>query len=176
MSPDGEFAYAVDPLNNSVVVARVLTGATLSFAPVEILVDQQGGNNFLAGASALAMTSDGSKIYVVAPGDSRIVEYARNSATGKLTSTGRSIGTAGLGEISDTIVLTNGQLVVLTSGDSIHVFGPDLTLINSRPIGGGASVAQDTNGNLLVTSASTGIAGASDVLRVFNLDLVLLQS
>ena len=178
ISPDGEFVYAVDPANNSLVIARVVIGQDgPALVPVNILVDQQSGNNFLGGASLLAMDASGSKLYVIASEDGRIVEYNRNSATGELAASGNRVNITGQ-TVSDLIVMANGQLAAIV-GPTLNVMSPNGNLISSLNIGGGSSLAEDHLGRLLVTSPTTGIPGATDALRVFQQNgnsLIVVQS
>ncbi|MGD8845581.1 MAG: beta-propeller fold lactonase family protein [Desulfobacteraceae bacterium] len=84
MSPGGEHLYVAGEFDDAVALfARDNTTGRLTF--VEAVFDGVGGVEGLAGAIDMAISSDGSHLYVAGWFDDSLVTFNRDSATGVLT-------------------------------------------------------------------------------------------
>ncbi len=144
VSPDGAHVYATG-YNQLVTFARDPGTGALSF--LQNLTQGSGGVDGLSGAIALALSPDGTRLYV-ASFDHSLTTFARNPATGLLThvETRRDGvgGVDGLRSARDVAVSDDGTRVyVAASGDNaVSVFAPNpgtggLDFIEAQFNGGG---------------------------------------
>jgi hypothetical protein len=154
VSPDGTSLYATasgdssvvqfarDPGTGALTYMGCFSGETESTNCTQIPKAAAGGNNSgLSGAQAIAISPDGSSVYVAADGDDSVARFSRNPATGVLTYqdcfTGEEqsgpgpVGTDACSEIPSSqfagtnsglddpqsIALTNSSLYVAARGD-----------------------------------------------------------
>src|SRR5436305_6901339 len=84
LSPDGAHVYVASSVADAVVVfSRDAASGALSF--VETKHDGAGGVNGLNGANAVAISPDGTYVYVTGTVDGALAVFQRDAATGALT-------------------------------------------------------------------------------------------
>lgn len=115
MSPGGEHLYVAGEFDDAVALfARDNATGRLTF--VEAVVDGVGGVDGLAGAIEIAVSSDGSYLYVAGWFDDSLVTFSRNSVTGVLTFVQmQQDDTAGVDALY-------GARSVIVSADGAHVY------------------------------------------------------
>lgn len=163
LSPDGAHLYAVSPSESSIATfVRDAGDGRLAYAG--LLRNGVDGVTGLSGARALAMSPDGSHVYVVAEFSNAIVTFARDAAPESPT----------YGSLSFAGVLQNAlggvdgllqPLAVAVSPDGAHVYtlgagGSTLAVFRRNPNPGSASFGQ-----LTFLKRYLGAAGAASGLE-----------
>ncbi|MGD9365928.1 MAG: beta-propeller fold lactonase family protein [Desulfobacteraceae bacterium] len=115
MSPGGEHLYVAGDFDDAVALfARDNATGRLTF--VEAVFDGVGGIDGLEGAIEIAVSQDGSHLYVAGWFDDSIVTFSRNSVTGVLTFVQmQQDDTAGVDALC-------GARSVIVSADGAHVY------------------------------------------------------
>lgn len=129
LSPDGAHLYTTGPLSDSLVVfARSAATGTLTF--IESHRDHEAGVDGLDGASDVAISSDGTSVYVEGDG---VAAFSRDVTTGTLTLIDVEMnGVGGVSGLGNPTALT-------TSPDGAHVYagGSDGGVIFDRDVSTG---------------------------------------
>lgn len=115
MSPGGEHLYVAGEFDDAVALfSRDNATGRLTF--VEAVFDGVGGIDGLEGAIEIAVSQDGSHLYVAGWFDDSIVTFSRNSVTGVLTFVQmQKDDTAGVNAL-------RGARSVIVSADGAHVY------------------------------------------------------
>lgn len=132
VSPDQKHVYVTGTGDNALVVfTRHLTTGQLTL--VEIQKDGIKGLESLAGASQVAISPDGTMVYITAPRDNAITAFQRNANTGVLTLHHTQSAVNGLqGAIGVAISPDNAFVYVTGSHDNaVSVFTRDLAFVAS---------------------------------------------
>ncbi len=146
VTPDGKFAYAVNPAADALVALRVDVQGTLSF--IESYIDggdsQAGLVDGLKNASQVVVNPVFNELYVLSPGEPALSVFRRDPVTGKLTLLQKltSTGATGLA------VSPDGQKVCFT-----------YTISDTANLG---IRTRQADGSLTTSYSVWGIAGAND--------------
>lgn len=168
VSPDGKHVYVTGSIDSAVVVfARDLATGNLTWRQQH--TDDVGGIDGIAGADALAISPDGSHLYVTGPSENKIALFSRNAGSGALTFVGSYAeggGIDGLGGAGDIIVSPDGAHVYVagTGEDKIATFERNgtsgvLTFVEAM---GGVSVLGGVSGLALAPDGSSLYAAGPD--------------
>jgi 6-phosphogluconolactonase (cycloisomerase 2 family) len=113
VSPDGDHVYVAAAADDAVAVfSRDSGSGQLTF--VEAKTDGAGGADRLDGASALAVSSDGAQVYVVAALDEALTVFDRDAGSGALTFAEVHVDTASIG------LQRPGSVAVSADGASVY--------------------------------------------------------
>ncbi|MEO8195215.1 MAG: beta-propeller fold lactonase family protein [Thermoanaerobaculia bacterium] len=132
ISPDGKNLYAAGATDDAIAVfARNPASGVLT--AVEVQRESDPVVDGLDGATAVAVSPDGSHVYVASADDDALAVFARTADTGALTFVMRAkdgFGTVDLGTMTDpsAVVVTPDGAQILVAGaqsDSIAVFARD---------------------------------------------------
>jgi len=146
VSPDGAQVYAAGFNSNSVVAfSRNDTDGSLSFA--QSILDGANGADGLAGASAVAISPDGTQVYVTGFAEAALAVFNRNAASGTL-----SYATVYKNGI-DSVAGLEGAFDVLVSPDGLYVY---VAAVTSDAV---AVFSRADTGLLNFIEAQTGITG-----------------
>jgi len=185
ISPDGSHVYATSPNDDAVAVfGRDDISGELTF--VEVQRDDAGGLDGLDGAKSVAVSPDGSHVYVAGSDDNAVAVFSRSVSDGKLTfvEVQRSGvgGVTGLIDARSVVVSPDGNHVYVASwgSDAVVVFGRDdtsgaLTFVERQRDGldgvdglnGARSVAVSPDGNHVYAAG-----WEDDAVAVFSRDTV----
>ena len=130
-SPDGAHLYAVGNFDDA-LSAFSINAETGSLTFIEAVVDGVDGVDGLDGAVDLAVTPDGTHIYVVSDGENAVSAFARNPSTGEISFVQALFddvdGVDGLAGATQVAVSPDGAHVYVTGAedDAISVFSRDL--------------------------------------------------
>ena len=152
VTADGTSVYAVSPGDDAIVnFNRNTTSGALTFS--ECFDDDSGGSEAactgvtgMNGAQGVAVSPDGTSVYVASNSDDAIVNFDRNTGTGALTGATCFEDTGAGSTCTDTVGLNNASSVaVAPNGSSVYVVASsDDSIVNfDRANAGGA-----TNGDL----------------------------
>ncbi len=115
ISPDGATVYAVGSLDNALAAfARNPVTGSLTF--VEVQRDGVGGVDYLAGASAVAVSPDGAHVMATSFWEHALNVFARDQVSGELTFVG--VQRDGVGGVDGLANVT----AVAVSPDGAHVY------------------------------------------------------
>ncbi|HUI24466.1 MAG TPA: beta-propeller fold lactonase family protein, partial [Candidatus Kryptonia bacterium] len=159
VSPDGKNVYIAGISDNSLVVfSRNPSGGGLTFLQKEL--DGVGGVDGLGGASAVAVSPDGTSVYVVGGNDSAVAVFSRDVTTGSVTFV--EVQKQGVGGVDG--LSAASSVAVSPEGTHVYVTGFSSNAIAAfarNPITGALSFIQ-----VLKKSAGVndGLAGASGVV------------
>jgi hypothetical protein len=151
ISPDGKHVYAASLGSTVTLFTRDAGTGALTF--VTSYQDGVGGIDGLLGASWVAVSPAGTRVYAVSLGDDAVVTFARDATTGLLTFLGfRRDGTSGV----ETLDFAE---TVAVSPDSAHVYttsSGDFAVSTFRPLTVECSAAPATGcaGPLLPSRAA----------------------
>ncbi len=119
VSPDNKHVYVASFFDNAVVVfTRDQTTGKLTL--VEIQQDGSSGGDGLAGANALAMSADNSRLYVTAANDNALTVFARNVNSGGLTFLNKQ--QQGLSTPTHVAVSRDNIFIYVTNSNSVSRF------------------------------------------------------
>lgn len=148
ISRDGRSLYAAGLTDDAVAVfARDAASGGLSF--VEVERDGVGGVDGLAGATAVSLAPDGSRLYAAGGGDDAVAVFDRDGATGALTFVDSWIdgagGVDGLDAVEDVLVSPDGLWLHAAgmADDAVAVFARNLLGV---ALGFREAVIDDANG------------------------------
>jgi len=124
VSPDGGHVY-VASANGDAVAVFSRDGATGALSFVEVHKDTDPGVDGLDNATSVAVSSDGSHVYVAGRNDNAVAVFSRNGATGMLTFV--EVMKDGLADANSVAIsLDGGHLYVAGSdNDAVAVFSRD---------------------------------------------------
>ena len=141
LSPHGAHVYVTANLDDSLTVFS-RNGGDGTLTLVEEETDGSGGVDGLEGAAGVAITPDGSYVYVAAQDEDEIARFSRNPTTGAVTYLGVT-STGSLGGVVGLAIHPSGRfLFASASTDSaINVYSLDsstgtLTLVETQLDGG----------------------------------------
>ena len=170
LSPDGDNVYVAGYLDNSVAVfARNASTGLLSF--VQSFQDGSGGVDGIGGASSVAVSPDGRRLYVSGYLDNAIALFERNSATGQLTfGEAKFNGIDGVNGMTGPIYLSvspdNANVYVAAmNGNEIAVFDQAQVTLDNSVTMRLEDVAKDdaSNGGTLVSDIIASGAGGDPI-------------
>ncbi len=162
LSPDGKHLYTASPSDNGVgIFARNATTGELSYLGIRVDGAPQPPLTLdgLAGAAAVAVSPDGSHVYVAGETDDAIAVFTRDAATGGLTFV--EVKKDGLGGVDG----LNGIRALALSDDGLHLYAAgaldNAVAVFARDAETGALtfVEAEIDG----ASGADGLAGASGV-------------
>ena len=171
VSPDGSLVFVVSEGDDALSIWQVdAEASTPTITQSALYRDGSGGIDGLAGAAGIAISPDGSLLFVAAIADNALSVWRVNAVTGILTQTQlhkESGGIDGLAGAADIVVSPDGRLLFVTAlFDSLTVwrvnasFGTveqtDLHRDGSRGIDGldaPSDIALSSDGNLLFVTA-----------------------
>jgi 6-phosphogluconolactonase (cycloisomerase 2 family) len=118
VSPGGTHVYVAGNTDNALAVfARDATTGKLTF--IEAKINGSDGVTGLGGASSVAISPDGTSVYVTGRGDNSLAVFARDRTTGRLTNVevhvNDSAGVSGLGGASSAVVTPDGTNVYVVA-------------------------------------------------------------
>lgn len=141
VSPDGAHVY-VAAFNDDAISIFDRDGGTSALTFAGLVQQGVGGVMQLEGPTTLAMSADGTYLYVAARGRApsfagQLNVFERNPATGALT----LVETSGLAGPKNVLISPDGAHVYASRFDGVDVFDRDagtgmLTLVESQPVGG----------------------------------------
>ena len=130
LSPDGNHVYATGERDSALVVfSREAATGALTF--VQVVKDGEGGVDGLSWAWTVAVSPDGSHVYVVGANDHAVAAFSRDATTGALTFVQvLKDGQGGVDGVADprgvTVSPDGSHVYVAGSGDdAVAVFGRD---------------------------------------------------
>jgi 6-phosphogluconolactonase (cycloisomerase 2 family) len=187
-SPDEAHLYAIGNTTNA-LVAFARNGASGGLTFLQVLVDGQGGVDGLRRPRQLAISPDGSTVYVVANQDDALSYFARDAGTGALTYGGALFNSPpdvdGLWQAKGVAVSAGGGYV-LTSGRSdpsapkgaVSVFSRDSgtgvpTFVAMYKDGTGGISGMGTGGRLSLSPDGSSVyvaTGNTNTVVVFSFD------
>jgi cysteine-rich repeat protein len=183
VSPDGAHVLVAGNTDDAVTVfSRDAATGMLTF--VEAHVDGSGGTNRLDGAESIAVSPDGSSVYVAAEEDNAVTVFSRDAASGALTlvevqEQGEG-GVSGLSQAHGVTVSPDGANVYAASGqsDAVAVFARDaatgaLTFIERHKDGESGVQGLDGAENVVVSPNGALVYAVGDLdnaLVVFTRD------
>jgi len=173
VSPDGRHVYVTGSDDNAVALFRrdPDTGA-LTF--VETLIDEVGLVDGLKGARGIAISNDGTHVYIASSGENTVAAFSRNDSTGTLTfieieKEGSTV-IGGMYGTRDIVISPDGLHLYVCSryDDAVTVFRRDpsngnISLVeivkdqtaNTYGLEGAESITMSTNGAYVYTAATT---------------------
>ncbi|MCP4698952.1 MAG: lactonase family protein, partial [Gammaproteobacteria bacterium] len=161
LSPDEKNVYAAAFSSGAVAVfSRNTDTGNLTFVEAKKDGSIDGGDS-LAGASSIAVSPDGTRVYVSAMLDNAITVFSRNNATGKLSDPqSQQNGINGVTGLS-------GASAVTVSSDNLYIYvaaSMDNALTVFSPVlGGGMAFVQSyQNGGNAGGKTISGLNGAYD--------------
>ena len=120
-SPDGRHVYAVAQAESRITAYRREGSGLLT--PVDTETEGSGGVTSLSGALSVAVSPDGTSVYVAAGGDGAVTSFTRNVATGALTLQG-CVNEGGSGGCAPGSGLGGAEGVAVSpDGVSVYVAG-----------------------------------------------------
>lgn len=162
LSPDGLFLYVTGRLDDTVVTfaRNPVTGALAFLGKV---VDDVASVDGLAHPGGVAVSPDGSHLYVAGAGDNAVAAFARNPVTGALTYLAIVPGYEGAFAVA---VAPGGADVYVASRELVSVLGRNsgtglLTPRNDEHVGasGGLGVTADGTHVYATSGGSRGVRG-----------------
>ncbi len=158
VSPDGRHVYVASQSDSALTVFTRNT-STGQLTLVEIQKDGVNGATGLGGASALAITSDGSRVYVVGSSDNALTAFARNADTGVLTllatQTDGVNGVDGLAGVTDVVAFNVGtSILIYTTGLQDSAITLFVRHTNTGELAYGATYRNGENGISNLAGAS----------------------
>lgn len=147
ISPDGNYVYVTAGGNDDAVTVFSRDAQTGKLTFIESIRDNAtGSGGRLNGASGIAMSPDGTSVYIASIDEDAISVFSRNPQNGKLTFVEAIVNSTDLDAVSGIAVSSDGSFVYAAAGgnsDAITVFSRNssdgkLTLIES--------LKNDTNG------------------------------
>ncbi|QYO68082.1 beta-propeller fold lactonase family protein [Leptolyngbya sp. 7M] len=178
LSPDGKFVYATGGGNDDAVTVFARDTQTGNLTFVETLKDTTAGaGNRLNGASGLAMSPDGTTVYVAGTDDNAISVFSRNAQTGRLTFVETIVDGTNLVAVSGIAVSSDGNFVYAVSGgssDAITVFSRNgsngkLTLVEALKNGTNGITNFDNPSRLVLSPDGNHVyVTTSNALAIFS--------
>ncbi|MFP6753133.1 MAG: FG-GAP-like repeat-containing protein, partial [Pirellulaceae bacterium] len=166
VSNDGNHVYAAGRDDNALAVfSRNTTTGSLSF--VEVHTDGADGVEGLEGASAVAISPDGTYVYATGATDQQVATFLRDAATGELSfvsSIGDESG-SWLDSVNDvTVGPSNGHVYTASrDGDAVGVFEPINEFHSHLPINSSADTARNVFATDLDGDGDTDVLSAAYV-------------
>ena len=156
VSPDGNFAYAVDPQSNALVSVAIDEEGSLSC--VESVIDNNYFNGQLVlglrAAEQVAINPQYDALYVLSPTDEAVAVFDRNPTDGKLTYLQKlDVGPGATG------------LVVSPDGEKVYTSGPGVIKTWSRQTGG--TLGTDPADEYQIIDAEDFVVRAATDTRLF---------
>ncbi|NJO16144.1 MAG: beta-propeller fold lactonase family protein [Thioploca sp.] len=176
VSPDNKHVYVASFFDNAVVVfTRDQTTGKLTL--VEIQQDGSSGGDGLAGANALAMSADNSRLYVTAANDNALTVFARNVNSGGLTFLNKQ--QQGLSTPTHVAVSRDNIFIYVTNSNSVSRFtrNPnqgEIAYVDT--LGSGVDGVADLNGAQSITISPDNnqayiVSSDNSALLAFNKDV-----
>ncbi len=168
VSSDGKSVYATGYNDNALAIfSRNTTTGALTFQTV--LKDGVGGIDGLAGAEGIALSPDGTSVYVTGANESAVAVFARNTTTGLLTL--QSVIRDGVNGVDG--LAADNEIAISPDGRSIYVtgFSDNAVAVFARDTMTGAltfqSVFKDGVGGVDGLAGTLGIAVSADGRSVY---------
>ncbi|MCV6637560.1 beta-propeller fold lactonase family protein [Candidatus Albibeggiatoa sp. nov. NOAA] len=194
ISPDNNFLYLAsntNPDNNKNDNANTNESALVVFTRnpdgtlTQLKTYKTGGDNItnLSGARNIAISEDGTDLFLTAVNDNAVLEFDRNTTTGLLTfrevTTNTSIAPDSLREPTGIAINSDGKFVYVTGvqSDAITVFTTlnanlAVTVVSNAPVGVNSSLTYD----LTITNSGPEEATAVQVTNNIDADVTFVSA